>query len=360
MSLEKFLQKYGNVTEEYKFYNGEHTLRYDPVKHIYYLVTPAGLEPLEGVSTVAHIIDKSDILVPWGCKMMGQKLTQLSATYYATDDYPHYVIPANKYMDIIKEAKSAHKDKLEDAGEVGKTAHAWIESYIKQQLGTYTKGDLEERLGLMDERSHSCCNAALDWMKKHNVRWRNTERKVYSHLWGYAGTMDGLCLTDSCSDPKCCPIPFKDKLTLADWKTSNYLYIEFVIQVAAYKEAYEEETKEHVEDVWVIRLGKEDAEFEPWHLNAPMITFGTIAFQYALQLSRAVDSLEKEIAFVKDQVKAKEREAAHEARQEALKLRCAGADRYKGIRQPRCNGGNPCKACLLKYSEVQAKKAIDK
>jgi hypothetical protein len=34
--------------------------------------------------------------------------------------------------------------------------------------------------------------------------------------------------------------------------------------------------------------------------------------------------------------------------------KCRNADRYAGIRFPRCNSGNPCKACLLKYAQVHS------
>ena len=28
---------------------------------------------------------------------------------------------------------------------------------------------------------------------------------------------------------------------------------------------------------------------------------------------------------------------------------CKSSKRYKGLRPPRCNGGNPCKACVKIY-----------
>jgi hypothetical protein len=33
---------------------------------------------------------------------------------------------------------------------------------------------------------------------------------------------------------------------------------------------------------------------------------------------------------------------------------CSHANRYQGIRPPRCNGGNPCQRCLKKFKDVQA------
>src|SRR5271167_1924231 len=75
MDLESFITKFGGMSEEYSFYNGEVKLRYYDAEHAYYLILPDGSEERQdGVTTVCHIIDKSDALVPWGCKMMAQKL----------------------------------------------------------------------------------------------------------------------------------------------------------------------------------------------------------------------------------------------------------------------------------------------
>src|SRR5262249_19750690 len=116
----------------------------------------------------------------------------------------------------------------------------------------------------VDERAANCCAAAVEWMSQHNVRWLKTERKCFSRKYGYAGTMDGLAVVDSCKDRLCCPHDFTDRLTLVDWKTSNALYVEYLLQTAAYQQAYQEETGETIADRWVIRLGKDDAEFDPW------------------------------------------------------------------------------------------------
>lgn len=278
MSLEKFLQKYGNVTEEYKFYNDTISLRYDPKKHVYYRVTPEGLIKLFGVTTVTKIIDKSDILIPWGCKMMEQKFKRLLDAENSNEFQYDWLIGA------IKNAKSAHKDKLEEAGAIGKETHNWIESFIKDLLhGTKDIQDFPE-----NKKVQNAAVAALDWITKHNVRWLHTERKVYSKEHDYAGTTDGICLVDSCTDTNCCPVEFKDHLTLVDWKTSNYLYVEYILQTAAYKSAFEEELGLDIKDIWLVRLGKDDGKFETWHLTDEAIQLGWEAFLAALNLSRAM------------------------------------------------------------------------
>lgn len=355
MSLETFIQKFNGMTEPYFFYNGSVELQYEPKDHVYYRIIDGEFVKQDGVTTVVHIIDKSDALIPWGCKMMAIKL--LSTTPVSVTPLGVKLIPQMEYDDyekIVLAAKNAHKEKLEEAANVGHEAHAWIESHIKYCLGLQEYRNFPE-----DQRAANCCTAALSWMTKHNVRWRCTERKIYSRFHEYAGTMDGLALVDSCGDPLCCPHPFKDRLSLIDWKTSNYLYLEYLLQTAAYEFAYEEETREDVVDRWIIRLGKEDAEFDPWHLEADQFPEDYAAFCSALDLHRAVNDLKDRIKGRKDVVKAEKKARAQAEKEAALKIKCKSAERYKGIRPPQCNSGNPCQACLEKYAARQAEKSVE-
>jgi hypothetical protein len=62
---EKFIKKFGHITEEYKFYNDEVILRYDVKAHKYFLVKDGELVVQDGVTNVVHIIDKSEVLMNW-------------------------------------------------------------------------------------------------------------------------------------------------------------------------------------------------------------------------------------------------------------------------------------------------------
>lgn len=358
MSLESLIQKFGGVTEEYTFYNGQVTLRYDPKDHVYLLATPDGLEVQDGVTHIAHIIDKSHILLPWGSKMMANKLlatakdfaTGYNITPEGIKDYYSFHEP--DFTKWIMQAKSAHKDKLEDAGAVGTEAHNWIETYIGTVL-TKDAAATERQLANFpaEPRAQNAVVAMLEWSNAHNIRFISTERKVYSRRHKYAGTMDGLALSDSCSNPNCCKEHFKDRITLIDWKTSNHLYIEFVLQTAAYVQAYEEEMEEAVDDIWIVKLGKEDAEFEAWHIDSNLATLGWLAFLRALELSRSMADLNRAVDDAKDIRKAAKKAEKKAVKEADLKVACKGAKRYKGTRKPKCNGGNPCETCLKKYAD---------
>lgn len=390
MSLDQFISRFSGLSEEYKFYGGEVTLQYEPKSHTYFLVTGDSLEEQAGVTETCHIIDKSEALVPWACKMMAGKLLAEAPTMtLPTGDKIVRQMTWQEYENLVLAAKSAHKDQLEYAGDIGHQAHAWIEQYIKAVIAK-DQARIEELFAKFpeDPRAHNCCHAALDWMKNHNVRWLGTERKIYSRKFKYAGTMDGLCIVDSCSNPICCPKAFKDRLTIADWKTSNYLYIEYLLQTSSYMQAYNEEETYVAElegrepriayDRWVIRLGKEDAEFDPWY--APVETFvqDFTAFTTALELRRGVAAVKERIRQREEAIREAEKaarqaakEAAEQAEREekarlkaekkatkeaALKIKCKGADKYKGTRKPKCNGGEPCETCRKKYEEMQAAK----
>jgi hypothetical protein len=267
---------------EYKFYDGTISVYYDDDKHEYirHPKFDEGIEPItiDGVTTVVHIIDKSPALSPWVAKMTKEcALSKLEAGRTYTQE---------ELVSLIGDAALHYKEYTEQAANIGKMAHNCLEQTIKKAIRD-NNGVVED---LVEAPEHpqalSCCIAALDWMRKHNVRWLFTERKIYSRDWDYAGTLDGVALVDSCGDIDCChrveelidvenaqvtyqrfALEFKDRLSLTDWKSSNYLYDEYRFQTAAYEHAHEEEFGVNIEDRWVLRLGKDDGKFEPWHIG---------------------------------------------------------------------------------------------
>lgn len=280
-----------------KFYDDEITLRFSERDHAYYLEKPDGtLELQNGVTQTCHIIDHSVYLIPWAVKMSADKLIKTMPKH--TDELGiASVLPIgwDEFEELVKDAKRAHKETLTDAGDVGTAAHTWIEDSIRYAIEN-TKGvvkKMDDRTP-SDERVVNCGLAAFDWMKQHETVWLKTEHKVYSRKFSYAGTMDGLAKIDGV-------------LSVADWKTSNYLRTEFLLQTAAYQMAEIEEFGTPVEDRWILRLGKEDGQFEPWHCGPSTTEQDFEAFRLCLMLARAHRVIEKRMA---DDKKHKKRSAA--------------------------------------------------
>jgi len=138
--LEAFIQKHAGVTEEFHFYANTITLRFSVEDHIYYRVSELGnLEPVDGVTTVCGIVDKSHMLVPWASKMAIQKMLRLIPTEMVNGIVRIKALTFEEFTTVALEAKSAHKDKLEEAADTGHAAHAWLEEWIKAGISGKVK-----------------------------------------------------------------------------------------------------------------------------------------------------------------------------------------------------------------------------
>ena len=87
------------------------------------------------------------------------------------------------------------------------------------------------------------------WRREAGLDIQMSEMMVYSAKYRYAGAMDAVATRDG-------------QLVALDWKTSNGLYPEYALQVAAYAKALEEMTGQTVTEAWAIRFGKTTPEFE--------------------------------------------------------------------------------------------------
>lgn len=271
-ALGLFLDRFTTLTESFFFYEGNVELRFDKEKHVYFRVAELGnLIEQHGVTTIIKIIDRSAALTPWAAKMMLEKLLR-TIPVVVDEKGTSWLAPMTlgDFTKIAMEAKTAHREIMEEAGDIGHMAHDCLEKSIQYAIDNDPEKKVRElQFVPTDERAYACAVAAKRWMDAHNVRWIHTEKKVYSREYEYPGTMDGLAYVDSCEDPACCAAHFKDHLSLIDWKSSNALHVEYLFQTASYEHAEEEENKQDIQDRWVLRLGKNEEEagkFEPWYM----------------------------------------------------------------------------------------------
>jgi hypothetical protein len=366
MSQALTTESLANEVVSYKLYNGQVELFYDDVPHVYFRINEAGERvDVAGVTTVlGTAIDKSYVLMRWATKLCVETLR--GHIYNPDGTIRHFT--ADQFEMWLNEAKNKHSERLEEAGNIGHIAHKAIEDEIiyaiKHNHGVVNTTYYRPYNNLL---AQSCYEAALKWMKLHNVRWIYTERKIYSRKFDVAGTTDGVCLVDSCGDPECKGCQgrtFKDRLSIADWKSSNHLSDSYAYQAAIYLFAMVEETGMQIQDRWILRLGKTDGDFEPWYLGPEWLEADTRAFVAALELYRSLKSIEERRSADKrerraalkaeKQRKAEEEKAAKKLaakqKKEDKRLAKEAADRkYKELRA----GGMPVKeAKLLAYPNV--------
>ena len=311
-ALGAFMDKFSPMTESFWFYGHTIEIQYNAVDHIYYRVDPelGNLIELYGVTNVLKIIDKSASLTPWAAKMTVEKLLRTIPLAETPDEFGSIRLAPmtlEEFTKLCMEAKDAHKERLDEAGDIGHLAHKTLEDSIQYAIDHTGGIVLELRSIPEDEKARNAANSAFAWMQAHSVRWRKTEQKVYSKEYDYSGTMDGECLVNSCDDPACCSEHFVDSLSIADWKSSNALHVEYIFQAAgAYHHAVWEEFGEDFQNCFILRLGKnadEAGKFEPWRIPARDFPEAFRGFLTCLELVKIVASVKERMSLQKKGVR---------------------------------------------------------
>lgn len=226
--------------------------------------TPIGKLP--SVTTILKVYEggKSGALMNWATKVMAQYLESLA------DDKGHIIILKDDVKDVFKKAKSWHKTLKQEAADLGSAVHNAIEVYLKGQPIT----------GLLQDnpKIELPFSAFLGWQKKYKFELVASEHIVYSEM-GYAGTLD-------------CVAKLNGVLYLVDFKTSNRIYEDYLMQVAAYAQAYEERTGADIFNAGILRLGKEDGLPEWREINAKEIAYNFMLFNCLLKFYKEKEEKE--------------------------------------------------------------------
>lgn len=92
----------------------------------------------------------------------------------------------------------------------------------------------------LPESFHPFVNAATEYLRDHHALVIETERRVYSPTYNYAGTLDVIFREHSTCGVKCMA-PSKGRVIITDWKSGAPVKAT-ALQLAAYAHAYYEET----------------------------------------------------------------------------------------------------------------------
>ena len=203
---------------EFELYKGKIKGKFYPGIHRYYI----GGKIKTGVTTYLGIVDKSRALIIWATELYRDYLLENVGIGNTLTEHHLY------------EGCNLHEERKQAAAAIGDEVHGWVEKYIKGETPEMPESR-EAQIGV---------SAFLDWAAEHNVKFRSSERVVYSKKHDFIGKMDIEALVNG-------------KLCLIDIKTSNGLYNTYGMQTAAYVRADEEESSRKYHGRWLIRLAKE-------------------------------------------------------------------------------------------------------
>lgn len=202
---------------ETKLYGGEVTVHFYPKSHMYKVTDPKyGLDKqrVTGVTTYLGVKDKSGPLISWATETTGL--------------YLYDIIQSGRdiMVDDLRDSMGKHREKKEEAAEIGTKMHEWCEYFINHKLG---KEGFEKEPELPeDPQIRLGVDSFLEWYLAHDVEFIESEKVVYSRKHQYIGTMDLKAKVDGL-------------LTSGDFKSSNGLYNSVLAQMSAYAKADEEE-----------------------------------------------------------------------------------------------------------------------
>lgn len=237
-----------------------HILEFDEVKHRYKLDGHA----VPGVTTfIKGGYPTSHNLIGWqisqGAKYTANMIQRLRR------DNPSRVISGKALKEIVKRSKTAYTREAARAAGIGTIVHDY--AYLTEI------GRLEDACALLASHTNNQAIGEIrngiekykDWRRQNKGETVLLEAIVASVRYSFAGKFDHLSLRSGL-------------LVLSDYKTSNGIYVDQFIQLAAYAVAIEEWLDQWLQayglptkigGLEILRFGKEHGEYQPLFINNP-------------------------------------------------------------------------------------------
>lgn len=149
--------------------------------------------------------------------------------------------------------ESAEKIK-NDAADFGTLIHKTIERLlIGEEIDL--KAKLPDGKPAFSERAKKYLMNFHDWFHEYKPTDVRPEQVIASKKYRYAGTLDLVCTISAERAKQYDPKSVGEERWLVDFKTSSAIYYNYELQLAAYKQAWEELYGEPIHRTFVLRLG---------------------------------------------------------------------------------------------------------
>lgn len=248
--------------KEFQMYGGRVSMVFNPNSPRYrYTVTDPEFklknEPVRGVTTLLRdIINKPDLMT-WpmnmaNSKLFGSKFDEKLLEY--THDWnnaeikPDTAYTAEQLHEAMLTGSREYTKRGDTGKDIGTQVHSMVESYLKGREIVIPE-DMPEADAKMANKSF---NAFMNWWEGlEQARVRHIELPCYSRNLKYAGTMDLVAEINGTT------YLLDIKTTNASRKAPLGIYAEYFLQLAAYSYALREEHGFNVDDLGIIRVGKD-------------------------------------------------------------------------------------------------------
>lgn len=162
--------------------------------------------------------------------------------------------------------------------DAGTVAHDMVEAHINgRPMPPEPKGHPEAIA-----KGASAFKTFLKWQDMTKLTLRHTEVPLVSEKHKFGGRLDAIGVVGN-------------ELVLCDWKTSNAVYLDYTLQLAAYALLWEEIYPDHplVGGFHLLRFAKEEGDFG--HHHFPKLDTEKVAFLKMRELYDLVKVCEKRV-----------------------------------------------------------------
>jgi hypothetical protein len=196
---------------------------------------------------------------------------------------------------------------LQEAREEATTPGTIVHDWIDQHLGGASFEEIQDTNPLDGKHPSksphwpkiaAAFHAFERWQAQSGVEIREREVERVSEHYQFGGCIDGLGYVDG-------------KRALIDWKTSNGVYVEYLLQVGAYtvlENEYAGDTlavlrdpakkpreRATIEEIHLCRFAKDDASFHHHSWSGETLTLASQAFLSLLNTDRIAQILKKRL-----------------------------------------------------------------
>lgn len=163
------------------------------------------------------------------------------------------------------------------AATAGTMAHDLVEAHVNKRPAPELVGDPDTIA-----KARSAYDTFQKWMDMNKLTIRHTEVSLVSEKHKFGGRLDaiGMC---------------GNELILLDWKTSNAVYADYILQLAGYKTLWEENYPDHplVGGFHLCRFAKEEGDFS--HHYFPKLDLEVETFLDMRRLYDKIKQVEKRV-----------------------------------------------------------------
>jgi len=165
----------------------------------------------------------------------------------------------------------------DDAANAGSLVHSLVEAEIRGK-SVILPSDIDEET---KQKVSNAYNAYSEWRDQTKLKPEHTEVSLTCDCHQTGGTLDTILV--------------QGKRSLGDWKTSNSIYMDYLIQLAAYKHLWEvNHPDQPIEGGFhLLRFSKESADFT--HHYWSELDQAWQAFEHMRALYDLVNNLKKRI-----------------------------------------------------------------